>query len=516
MKILHEQFNWKVTKSFITNDVITLNESFRSIIGFTEKPSGYNKKFPLIFDDDLYSCTITSRDSKERKNPWLEFICENLNSKFEVGNSVNIKFVDKDGTKTFIFERKETKQPSLMKNVKIYNINSSGASQNLKRLYSDPYIYWDIKSFENEEYGSEVFFIWREGEMIFYTTLLEDQFVTHYDEKQDTTLFDENGKTFNVDGKWGNFVKFEINDTAKIEKTWDFTDRLGNQNPNYYLFKNGSKLNKIDKRLQKIQDLKILDFEKDSTFERLLEIEKLLGNDTPNLTKPKPKMLQPKELVQHTFDYITNSGFRYQKEEIANFYLALRTKPFVILAGISGTGKTQLPRKFAEALGFSEEQVKQIPVKPDWTDCSELIGYVSLSGLFVPKELTLAIQEALKPENKNKPYFFILDEMNLARVEHYFSDFLSVIETRKRDKSVITTDHILRKEALNDASNSNDFGELRWAQNLFLIGTVNMDETTHTFSRKVLDRANSIEMNEMDLNWIQPSGKKLSQLKNVD
>ncbi len=63
----------------------------------------------------------------------------------------------------------------------------------------------------------------------------------------------------------------------------------------------------------------------------------------------------PKQLIQHVFEYISNEGFHYQKDEIANFYLSLRTKPFVILAGISGTGKTQLPRKFADALGFSKE-----------------------------------------------------------------------------------------------------------------------------------------------------------------
>lgn len=207
--------------------------------------------------------------------------------------------------------------------------------------------------------------------------------------------------------------------------------------------------------------------------------------------------------IRHCHSYITAKGFRYQYEEIANFYLALRTKPFVILAGISGTGKTQLPRKFAEALGFSKEQVMQLAVRPDWTDSSDLLGYTALDGNFVPKDLTIAIQRARK--NSNKPFFFILDEMNLARVEHYFSDFLSVIETRERVGNEIQTDAILREEAFNTARNRNDFEAYGWPQNLYLIGTVNMDETTHAFSRKVLDRANSIEMNDVDLNWIEPA-----------
>jgi hypothetical protein len=185
----------------------------------------------------------------------------------------------------------------------------------------------------------------------------------------------------------------------------------------------------------------------------------------------------------------------------------------VILAGISGTGKTQLPRKIAASLGFLEEQVIQLPVRPDWTDSSDILGYTSLDGNFIPKDLTLAIQKATA--NPDLPYFFILDEMNLARVEHYFSDFLSVIETRERVGKEIKTDPILREEVLKSAKNKADFSAMGWPQNLFLIGTVNMDETTHSFSRKVLDRANSIEMNEVDLNWIKTNGDQIPQLSGI-
>ncbi len=225
------------------------------------------------------------------------------------------------------------------------------------------------------------------------------------------------------------------------------------------------------------------------------------------------EMETPKEIIKHAHEFITHSGFNYQYDEIANFYLALRAKPFVILAGISGTGKTQLPRKFAASLGFSKEQIIQLPVRPDWTDSSDLLGYTSLEGNFIPKDLTLAIQKAIL--NPDKPYFFILDEMNLARVEHYFSDYLSVIETRERVGNEIKTDPILREEILKTAKNKTDFTEIGLPQNLYLIGTVNMDETTHAFSKKVLDRANSIEMNEVDLNWITNNGKAVQKLENI-
>ncbi len=82
---------------------------------------------------------------------------------------------------------------------------------------------------------------------------------------------------------------------------------------------------------------------------------------------------------------------------------------------------------------MTKEQVILVPVRPDWTDGSDLLGYVGFNDDFKYKDLTIAIMTA--NDNPEKPYFFILDEMNLARVEHYFSDFLSVIETQKRDEN---------------------------------------------------------------------------------
>lgn len=227
------------------------------------------------------------------------------------------------------------------------------------------------------------------------------------------------------------------------------------------------------------------------------------------------KTIDSNDMINHVFKYIQQKGFNFKKEEIANFYLSLKTKPFVILTGISGTGKTQLPRLFAEAVGMSKEQVIQVPVRPDWTDSSDLIGYTSLNEKFISKPLTDAILEANKEENRLKPHFFILDEMNLARVEHYFADFLSVIETRSiNDNHQIITDPLISKSQIKDANYAAEFEGMYWPENLYLIGTVNMDETTHPFSRKVLDRANSIEMNTVELDWVEPGSNNISKLDN--
>lgn len=205
------------------------------------------------------------------------------------------------------------------------------------------------------------------------------------------------------------------------------------------------------------------------------------------------------------------------------YITAIKSKPFLLLAGISGTGKSRIVRELARACWEedSDEYKAQKPknfemvqVKPNWHDSSELIGYVSrVSGKaeFVAGDFLKFVAKAW--ENQDTPYFLCLDEMNLAPVEQYFAEYLSVVESRKcGEDGVVTTDPILKKEDaewyfnLTAAITSDDKVRTRFNEdgisipkNLIVVGTVNMDETTFSFSRKVLDRAMTIEMNEVDL-----------------
>ena len=205
------------------------------------------------------------------------------------------------------------------------------------------------------------------------------------------------------------------------------------------------------------------------------------------------------------------------------YITAIKSKPFLLLAGISGTGKSRIVRELARSCWDegSEEFKAQKPknfemvqVKPNWHDSSELIGYVSrVSGspVFVAGEFLKFVAKAW--EDLEVPYFLCLDEMNLAPVEQYFAEYLSVVESRKADENgVITTDPILKKskedwyrvltaELTEDEEVRKRFLNegITIPQNLIVVGTVNMDETTFSFSRKVLDRAMTIEMNEVDL-----------------
>ncbi len=200
------------------------------------------------------------------------------------------------------------------------------------------------------------------------------------------------------------------------------------------------------------------------------------------------------DLINHVHTYISARGYYYERKEIINLYLSLKTKPFVILSGISGTGKTKIVQLLAESLGATAEngQFALIPVRPDWSDGSDLIGYKDIKGDFQEGPLTKVLKEANRPENRNKPYFLLLDEMNLARVEYYFSDVLSVMESRDRKNGEMVSAPVVEVK-------EEDGGKLLLRDNFYIIGTVNMDETTHPFSPKVLDRANTIEYNEVVL-----------------
>ncbi len=127
--------------------------------------------------------------------------------------------------------------------------------------------------------------------------------------------------------------------------------------------------------------------------------------------------------VSHVIEAIALSGFYFEPWQIATYITAIRTKPFVILAGVSGTGKSKLPALVAKITGSKS---KLLPVRPDWTDSSDVLGYCDLQGNFRPGPLLEFAREA--DERRDKHFICILDEMNLARVEQYFAEVLSRIE----------------------------------------------------------------------------------------
>lgn len=202
-----------------------------------------------------------------------------------------------------------------------------------------------------------------------------------------------------------------------------------------------------------------------------------------------------KEVTDIPFRYnvftesIYNAGIRISRSLIIRFIASLITKPFVLLTGLSGSGKTKLAQAFVQWICESKNQYRIVPVGADWTNREPLLGYpngLNPEEYILPDSGALQILiESNKPENAKKPYFLILDEMNLSHVERYFADFLSVMESHKSIKLYDGPERRMNEVRIEK--------EVSWPKNLFIIGTVNVDETTYMFSPKVLDRANVLE-----------------------
>ena len=240
----------------------------------------------------------------------------------------------------------------------------------------------------------------------------------------------------------------------------------------------------------------------------------------------------------------------------STYLTALRTKPFLLLAGISGTGKSRIVKEMAftccpDVAGLRKDPVSPgnyllVEVKPNWHDSTELLGYEStIKKGYVLTPFVKFLYKAMK--HPDVPFFVCLDEMNLAPVEQYFAEYLSILESRKQqaDGTILTEPLIgaevfrkypelcaemngtaVRRENVKNTYMTTDPAVeyvatereyenlceegLRIPQNVVVIGTVNMDETTHQFSRKVIDRAMTIEMNEVKFDGFFESSSELA------
>ena len=276
------------------------------------------------------------------------------------------------------------------------------------------------------------------------------------------------------------------------------------------------------------------------------------------LPKSEYNVVQFDNVVFNTLSNSKKNNFESKLEDncYAFFTAAIRTKPFLLLAGISGTGKSRIVREFAfkscpkclqDKAGTTPGNYCMIEVKPNWHDSTELLGYYSRlgkAGYQFTKFVKFLVKAKMFP---NVPFFVCLDEMNLAPVEQYFAEILSILETRKHpknpetgevDMSLVKTEPIIDAQyfrelspmplaknthteesfsskltdrdiylKLFDIDTESDIDEevgsrtelttegLTLPDNVVIIGTVNMDDTTHQFSRKVIDRAMTIEMN---------------------
>ena len=243
--------------------------------------------------------------------------------------------------------------------------------------------------------------------------------------------------------------------------------------------------------------------------------------------------------------YVDSKKYLESCQDNQKYLTAIRTKPFLLLAGISGTGKSRIvrelafmtcPKELQDEDGTTPGNYCMIEVKPNWHDSTELLGYYSSfngGGYRFTKFDRFVVKAWLNPD---VPFFVCLDEMNLAPVEQYFAEFLSVLETRSRDKEGnVVSGALVDKQYFKDDTKMKEALGLDGADdwtikvrsdlvnkgltlppNLIVIGTVNMDDTTYQFSRKVIDRAMTIEMNGGELSQMFGNSNSLKYRSDED
>jgi hypothetical protein len=209
--------------------------------------------------------------------------------------------------------------------------------------------------------------------------------------------------------------------------------------------------------------------------------------------------LTEEEFLHQFFRVVEERGFVFPEDDLINFHVCAKTGGLTVLAGLSGTGKSSLPRLYAEALGCRDEYLP-IAVRPEWLDDRDLIGaFNPLAQRFEPAACGLVEQLIAADFDRRRGrggiYLVCLDEMNLARVEHYFAQFLSVLELPPEARAVTLFAPGLARAADPYAP----YQRLRLHDNVRFVGTVNIDETTHFFSPKVLDRCQVVAFAPPDL-----------------
>ncbi|MFM7683292.1 MAG: DUF3578 domain-containing protein [Bacteroidota bacterium] len=294
-------------------------------------------------------------------------------------------------------------------------------------------------------------------------------------------------------------LAYGVSEKNKPKLSWNLTNAMS---INEYFKKSGFKNPKKygESYVSKVYDsTKIRTYNIESDLQEIIDLYKKFFSESKALDYAKDNFLGSLE------SSISSSQLHFNWKNLERFTASLLTKPFVILTGLSGSGKTKLAQAFAMWMSENKEQYALVPVGADWTNREPLLGYPNslIENHYVKPDT--GVLDILLKANENyfdndrdlakcKPYFLILDEMNLSHVERYFADFLSTMESGDEIKLYSGADRYAELDSVGKPiGHSKIPDKILLPKNMFIIGTVNIDETTYMFSPKVLDRANTIE-----------------------
>lgn len=227
-----------------------------------------------------------------------------------------------------------------------------------------------------------------------------------------------------------------------------------------------------------------------------LKTDILKVNETENNKKPvesSQEIDRESIFMDYFIHKCEDNKLYYDTKDLYNFHTSMKSGNLVILAGMSGTGKSKLVQCYADALDLKKEQLQFISVRPYWQDDADVLGYLDVvNNIYRPGDSGLINALIHAYDNPDQMHIVCFDEMNIARVEHYFSQFLSVLEMDENKKIL----RLYNDEAQYKIYNSTQYpSTLKIGNNILFVGTVNLDESTYQFSDKVLDRANVINLN---------------------
>lgn len=233
------------------------------------------------------------------------------------------------------------------------------------------------------------------------------------------------------------------------------------------------------------------------------EITKSSGASTIPIVNSNLNTSKQARFIQRFIRQTVQMGLHYNVKDLITFHTAMESNGLVILSGLSGTGKSKLVSAYAIALGIADQKTSSdrlcfVPVRPFWADDSDLLGYVdTVNSVYRPGDSGLVDTLLSAEKDPNNLYIIVFDEMNLARVEHYFSQFLSVLELSSDSRYI----QLYNKQLGNRLYNQKKYPfRIKVGSNVLFVGTVNTDESTFQFSDKVLDRSNVISLHIVPFN----------------